>query len=170
MQYYCHSKDEMLVMAFEHVAERIAGRMAGIETAGAGAADGPVGSRLGDALLEMLPLDDRRRTESLVYLAFAARAAVVPDLAAVQQGLMRRVREHVAAAFRAAQTRGDAPDVDAGQASAATAALIDGLLLHLLTDPAGLTPSAAREIVLNHLRDYLPGLEDGDLSSAGRVG
>jgi AcrR family transcriptional regulator len=170
VQYYCHTKDEMLVMAFQHVAARIVARVDGGEGTGAREVDGTVGRRLEDALLELLPLDDRRSTESRVYLAFAARAAVVPELAAVQHSLTAQLRAQVAAAFRAAQARGEArDDVDPDLASAATAALVDGLLLHLLTDPAGLSPSAAREILARHLRTHLRAGRDLG-ARAGRAG
>ena len=170
VQYYCHTKDEMLVMAFQHIAERIVSRVAGGEGAQAREVDGTVGRRLEDALLELLPLDDHRSTESRVYLAFAARAAVVPELAAVQSSLMARLRAQLAAAFRAARDRGEArDDVDPELASAATAALVDGLLLHLLTDPAGLSPGAARQILQRHLGTHLRA-GGGPGSPAGRPG
>jgi len=150
VQYYCRSKDEMLRTAFEYVTGHILDRAAGTERTGT------VASVLRGALLEFLPLDDTRRLEAKVYLAFAARAAVSPDLASVQQGMMTELRGRCADAFRLAQSRGEAADdLDPEQAAVATAALVDGLLLHLLTDPTGLGPEAAVAVLDTHLARHL---------------
>ncbi|MFD2083172.1 TetR/AcrR family transcriptional regulator [Actinopolymorpha cephalotaxi] len=168
VQYYCRSKDEMLQMAFEHVCEQILGRIRQIEGSGPGAAGGPdrtrgagqgdrqVGPVLRRALLEFLPLDDRRRAEARVYLAFAARAAVSPDLAQVQQTMMADLRAMCAAAFQLAVDRGQAhAGLVPARAAAATTVMVDGLLLHLLTDPAGMPAKTATGIVDDHLARYV---------------
>ncbi|MGH3375207.1 MAG: TetR/AcrR family transcriptional regulator [Actinoallomurus sp.] len=150
VQYYCRSKDEMLRMAFEYVAGQIAQRITGIDR------NGDVGAFLRRALLEFLPLDDFRRTEARVYLAFAARAAVSPPLAAVQQDLLGKLRALCVQAFQAAGDRGQAdPHLDPDLAAAATTAMVDGLLLHLLTDPAGLQAETALAALDAHLGRYL---------------
>jgi AcrR family transcriptional regulator len=150
VQYYCRSKDEMLRMTFEHVITRIFQRAAEVETVE------HIGAFLRRGLLEFLPLDEARGVESRVYLAFAARAAVAPNLAAVQHEFMSRSRTSCAQAFRLAGERGQArPGLDAEVAAAATVALVDGLLLHLLTDPAGMPGDTAVAVLDEHLRRYL---------------
>ena len=150
VQYYCRSKDEMLQMTFEHVIGRILERATGIERAGG------VGEVLRRGLLEFLPLDETRRTEARVYLAFAARAAVAPNLAAVQHALMSESRTVCSQAFQVARDRGQASsDLDADAAAAATVAMVDGLLLHMLTDPTGMPAEVAVAVLDQHLRHYL---------------
>lgn len=152
VQYYCRSKDEMLRVAFEHISERLLGRIAAIPTRGS------VRSVLRRALLEFLPLDERRRTEARVYLAFAARAAVSPELARVQQNLLGELRRRCRDAFALAKERGEAPaDLDPRRAGTAVTALIDGLLLHLLTDTTGISRRRALDALDDVLGLYLDG-------------
>ncbi len=151
VQYYCRSKEEMLLLSFEQIVDRIGARAAAAVDEG-----GTVGQALHRALLELLPLDHLRRTESLVYLAFAGKAAVTPSLAAVQHAKLDQLRTQCAAAFRRAQEIGEAPtDLDVDAEAATTAALIDGLLLHVLTDPEGLPPATAEAVLQAHLGRYL---------------
>lgn len=146
VQYYCHSKEQMLTMAFDEVNRRIAARVDAIEY------DGPVGAVLRRALLEFLPIDDVRRREASVYLAFSTRAVVEPTLAAIRHDLITEQHRLCADAFRLAQRRGqDVTVFDADQAAWTTVALIDGLLLNLLSDPRGLSAAGAIEAVDRHL-------------------
>jgi AcrR family transcriptional regulator len=139
VQYYCRSKDEMLQTAFEHVAERILERATGLEKAG------PVGAVLRRGLLEVLPLDERRAVEGRVYLAFVARAAVA-----------REMRTRCEEALRLAAERGQArAGLDVEAAAAAIVVTVDGLILHMLTDPDAMPADRAVSIVDEHLRRYL---------------
>jgi AcrR family transcriptional regulator len=150
VQYYCRSKDEMLVMTFQHITERILGRVTAIDKTGA------AGPALRRALLEFLPLDELRRTEARVYLAFAARAAVSAELADVQGAMLSGIRTQCAEAFRRARRQRETRvDLDPAETAMATTALVDGLLLHLLTDPTGLSPEAAVAVLDAHLRQHL---------------
>lgn len=152
VQYYCRSKDEMLRVAFEHVIERLLARVSAIPRRGS------VRSVLRRALLEFLPLDERRRTEARVYLAFAARAAVSAELGQVQQKLLGEVRGQCRDAFALAKERGETPpDLDPRRAGTTVAALVDGLLLHLLTDAAGMSKRGAVAAVDDVLDLYMNG-------------
>lgn len=150
VQYYCRTKDEMLLMAFRHILGRITDRAGRIERSGT------VGSVLQRAMEEFLPIDDLRRHESRVYLAFAARAATTPALAEVHHELLKGMRSQSAAAFALAQERGEAvTEFDAKEAAAESTALVDGMMLHMVTDPNGLRPKTAVRILGNHLRRYV---------------
>ncbi|WP_037366197.1 TetR/AcrR family transcriptional regulator [Nakamurella lactea] len=152
VQYYCRSKDEMLVMAFERVVDDLVNRAKGMPKVGA------VGSVLRAALLDSLPRDRVRRAEARVYLAFTARAAVSPDLAAVLHRAAARMRSILADALRLAQQRGEADqDVDAKKWAAATLALVDGLVMHMISDPTGMTAAVATAAVDAHLRSTFAG-------------
>ncbi len=161
VQYYCRSKDEMLEMAFRHILNRMSDRAAGTQRTGT------VTQVLRRALQEFLPLDDLRRRECRVYLAFAARAAVTPRLAEVQHELLGDMRRRCAKVFQAAKDSGEATrDFDPKAAAAVTTALVDGLLLHMLTDPRGLRGPTAVRMLDDHLRQFLHDV--GNAGSATR--
>jgi AcrR family transcriptional regulator len=150
VQYYCRSKDQMLRMAFEYVTMRIIERVPDFDP------DGTAGGALRRGLLEFLPLDPVRSVEARVYLAFAARAAVSADLAEVLHGHLSEMRALCAQAYQRAREMGEAAaDLDPDRGAAATVAIVDGLLLHLLTDPHGLTVDQALAILDGHLRCQL---------------
>lgn len=150
VQYYCHSKDQMLQMTFEEVNQRILARALDIERTGL------VGDVLRLALLEFLPLDETRRIEAAVYLAFTARAAVSADLAAVRHTMIGEQQTLCAGAYRRAHERGESlGHFDADRAAWATVAIVDGLLMNLLSDPAGLAGQQAVNVLDDHLRRYV---------------
>lgn len=150
VQYYGRSKDEMLQMAFEHLIGRILTRATAVPRSV------QVGPALRRGLLEFLPLDQRRTTEARVYLAFVARAAVAPNLAAAQHRLTSQSRARCAQALTLAAQRGQArTDLDADEAAAAIVVMIDGLLVHMLSDPEGMPATAAIRILDQHLRHYV---------------
>ncbi|MFG1947023.1 TetR/AcrR family transcriptional regulator [Nonomuraea sp. NPDC048826] len=102
VQHYFATKDEMLVTALRHLNTRITRRVAAV---------GPSTPRalLRVGTLELLPLDDERRFEARVGLAFLARAAVSPSLAALLREGLPHVLAFYAAQIRAAQTTGQIP-------------------------------------------------------------
>lgn len=146
VQYYCRSKDEMLEMAFEHVVQHGLDRVDAIPRAG------DVAAVLRMALQEFMPLDERRGRETRIYLAFATRAMVNANLSATQHAIMARLRELCADAFRLAEERRQTrAGTDAELFATTTIALLDGLSLQLLADPAGLKPAEAIAIADLHL-------------------
>lgn len=150
VQYHCRTKDDMLLIAHQHVVDRISARGQAVPR------QGPVGSVIRAFAQEFLPLDDARATEQRVYLAFAARAAVTPALARIQHGLTSRLRADCADAFRLAQDRGEArSDFDPETAARATMAILDGLMLYMLTDPEGMPAQAALDALDAHLTRFV---------------
>ncbi|GAA4494423.1 hypothetical protein GCM10023191_033560 [Actinoallomurus oryzae] len=156
VQYYCRTKDEMVLMAWESLAEKIIVRaMGGMDRGGTVAT---VKECIRRVVLELLPLDEPRSVESRVYLAFAARAVISAPLAEVQHSLLAKLRGYLARAFAHAKDEGEAAaGLEPDAAAAATAALVDGLLLHMLTDPGGLPPDSAVAAMDAHLDRLLPG-------------
>ncbi|MFB9834047.1 TetR/AcrR family transcriptional regulator [Actinoallomurus acaciae] len=153
VQYYCRTKDEMVLMAWESLAEKIIVRAMG----GLDRTAGTVKECVRRVVLELLPLDEPRNVESRVYLAFAARAAVSAPLAEVQHSLLGELRGYLARAFARAKDEGEAaPGLEPDAAAATTAALVDGLLLHMLTDRGGLPPDSAVAAMDAHLDRLLP--------------
>lgn len=150
VQYYCHSKNQMLRMAFEETNERILARARAIERSGS------VGGVLRRALQEFLPLDDRRRVEAGVYLAFSARAAVSADLSAVRHAMIAEQHRICADALRLAQARGEALRAfDADEVARATVAMVDGVLLNRLSDPGGWSAEGCVSMLDQHLGSYV---------------
>lgn len=147
VQHYFPTKDDLVSAAFTEVVRHIETRVQAI----------PLGpdphANLHALLQELLPLDDRRRREARIQLAFAAKATTSPALAAVQRAALDDVRRALATAFGAAWAQpAEAPRC----VLAATAALaaVDGLALHAVSadvDGKGGHLVETLELVLNAL-------------------
>ncbi|MFF3013742.1 TetR/AcrR family transcriptional regulator [Streptomyces sp. NPDC057939] len=142
VQHYFTAKDEMLLATFTRVNGRFTARVD--ELVNRGEAEGrTVAEMLRHALAELLPLDDARRTEFLVRLAFADQAAHSAALAAVQRETLVGIRARVARAIRNGTECGEvAPGIDAADQALQIVAFADGLALHSHIDPDG-TPGPA---------------------------
>lgn len=147
VQYYFATKDQMLVFAFRQVVERTRARVAGID-----AGTGPRRA-LGAALRELLPLDQTRLAECRVYLAFAARAATSPALAAVQAETLSAIHADLQQALSPAGTaRRQGPDT--AVEARLLLAVVDGLMFDAVSAPGTLAPAdleAALDAYLNRL-------------------
>ncbi|MER5182620.1 TetR family transcriptional regulator C-terminal domain-containing protein [Streptomyces sp. NPDC002896] len=123
VQHYFRTKDEMMTFALGMVADRIRARSE--------AATAPATPRelVRGVLLQILPLDDTRRLEGHVGLAFLAYAAVKP---AIREGLREDaagMRGFIARQLRAAGADGIDPEL----AAIGLMALVDGLGMQLLS-------------------------------------
>jgi AcrR family transcriptional regulator len=147
LRHYFRTQSELLDFAIELAAERIRQRVALLELG-----DDP--RRAVEQLLsELLPLDDERRAEDEVWLAFTARALIDPQL---------RVRyAQIDDELRAASVRAvDMLGLPAGRERALEAerlhALLDGLALHGAMRPERLPPRRIVGVLRRHL-DELEG-------------
>jgi AcrR family transcriptional regulator len=131
VQHHFPTKDAMLAAAFRHVVHRTRQRL------GALSRNRVVADDLTVILRELLPLDESRRAEARVYLAFAARAVTSPALQEIQRPMLQEIRNEIAERF------GDGGEVQA----ALLLALVDGLALHEVSAPGGV-PAEALETVL----------------------
>ncbi|MFC7584391.1 TetR/AcrR family transcriptional regulator [Nonomuraea antimicrobica] len=123
VQHYFASKDEMLLLALGHLNTRISLRVAAVTHDGT-----PLGL-LRVALLELLPLDDERRFEARVGLAFLARSVVAGDLAALLREGLPYVVGFYAGQIRAAQAAGQVEgDLDADQEAVMLFAFAQGMV------------------------------------------
>ncbi|GGR89103.1 hypothetical protein GCM10010252_30000 [Streptomyces aureoverticillatus] len=157
VQHYFRTKDEMLLFTYHHVLERIEQRETDLV-----ARSETVGTRIEhivlDALRESLPLDDERRQEWRVALAFTGRAADDPRLAEVKVAALRRRRARIAEAVTNAKECGEVPEAtDADTAAARIAAYADGLIGHVFADPTGMPPAAAQAALGDHLASVFTG-------------
>jgi AcrR family transcriptional regulator len=111
VQYYFGTKEELLLAAMQHLAARFAERATARfkEASGSG---GPASPRdiIAAILTEGLPVDDERRTFTVLYTAYFALSLTDPALAIAP--LVKNstaVIDVVAAQLRAAQAAGDTP-------------------------------------------------------------
>ena len=131
LHHYFSDKEELLLFAFQTVADRVGRRVA---TAREESGE-PL--ELARALLAIgLPLDDERRDETRVWFAFLGLALTRPPLARAQRLAYDAWRRLVADALRDARERGDIEeDVDVEREAAALVALVDGLAVQASFDP-----------------------------------
>src|SRR5262249_54782458 len=153
LRHYFRTQSELLDFAIELAAERIRQRVGALELA-----DDP--RRAVEQLLsELLPLDDERRAENEVWLAFTARALIDPQLRVRSAEIDDALR---AASLRAVEMLG----LPAGRERALEAerlhALLDGLALHAAMHPVRLP----QRRILSPLRRHLDE-QDGKASLRG---
>jgi AcrR family transcriptional regulator len=139
--HYFADKDDLLAFAFARVAERIRRRLEALPPA-----HDPL-ERLRTVLLELLPLDDERRSECQIWFGFVGRALVRPELAAFQQELYVEWRAYLERELAEAQKAGAVrADVRPADEAAELAALVDGLALQALFAPDELGPARLRAL------------------------
>src|SRR6202041_3262685 len=157
IRYYFADKDELVASALWRVGERVDDRIR------RRTGDGMAMSDLRIAATELLPLDDDRREDALVHLAFLAQAAVAPELSDASEGAAQRLQEPLAARIPHLVRTGDLPPgVDAEREAARLRVLLDGLRVQLVTTPKQTTG----EWALSVLDDYLAALASPSAEAA----
>ncbi|WP_406403537.1 TetR/AcrR family transcriptional regulator [Streptomyces uncialis] len=142
VQHYFTAKDEMLLATFTRVNARFTARVDELVNRGEGE-DRTIADMLRQALAELVPLDDVRRAEFLVRLAFADQAAHNARLATVQRETLVGIRSRVAQAISNGTVCGEvAQGIDAADQALRVVAFTEGLALHAHIDPDG-TPKPA---------------------------
>ncbi|GAA3765313.1 TetR/AcrR family transcriptional regulator [Plantactinospora mayteni] len=132
VQHYFRTKDEMMTFALDMVMRDAQERITA-EAAAAGRALTPA-EFVRTLMIQILPLDEPRRLEGHVTLAFLAYAAVKPAIAEGLRGSTDQMHTFLAGQIRAVQaTTGTAARVDPVHAATALLALVDGLGIHVLS-------------------------------------
>jgi AcrR family transcriptional regulator len=146
LRHYFPTQAELLGAAMQAVAERVRSRIAALST---GSDPSAAVLRL---LEQVLPLDDERRTEMEVWLAFSARAQVDPVLReqrdATYEDLRAFVRQCVDGLAEGGLVR---PELSRERETTRLHALVDGLALHGITAPDTITPRRTREVLRAHV-------------------
>jgi AcrR family transcriptional regulator len=146
LRHYFPSQTELLAFALELVAERINRRVEALELSGDPRHDAEL------TLQQLLPLDDERRAENEVWLAFTGRALADPTL--------RELHHHAHDELRAGCRRALELLVGGGRARARLDlaleaerlhALIDGLAVHGAMRPERANRSRIIGILGRHL-------------------
>ncbi|MFI6031685.1 TetR/AcrR family transcriptional regulator [Amycolatopsis magusensis] len=135
VQHYFRTKEEMLLFALEAVSERVEARIAAH----------PRGAlELVRALLvEQLPLDETRRAEGRVALAFQAAATHSEAIAAKLREASEGLRAHLAGLLR------EVTSADPHQTATALLALVEGLGMQAVT--GNYPPEEALSVLEAHL-------------------
>jgi AcrR family transcriptional regulator len=126
VQHYFPTKQEMLAAAYTETVRRIRARLEALKPGR------DVRRNLSLVLRELLPIDQPRRTETGVYMAFAAAAATSPSLANIQQAVLTELHTALTDTFDQAWGHTAAP-ARCRLAAHAAIALADGLALHAIT-------------------------------------
>lgn len=158
VRHYFDSHDALLAFALDAMVERVSDRLLArvavvlpeIEEgrlAGDAARDATV-----DMLAELLPLDEDRRDEAVVWLAFLAAARTRPALrersAAATAATAALVRQVLAGADRRGALRAG---LDLDLEEQRLSALVDGLTLRSVLHPELLPADTARQALRAHL-------------------
>jgi AcrR family transcriptional regulator len=146
VSHYFRDKDEVLLSALRYCATRTGERMLAILQNRTGMA------ALRALLLEALPLDEQRRTEWSVWLAFWARGLTAPSYRSEQHQRYAEYQAVVEHAIRGAQGAGDLPDdLDPTDEAVRLIAFIDGLGVRAMLDPDLLTTDRITHFLDAHL-------------------
>ena len=154
VRYFFSTQDELLRFAMGLVIERAGDRVAAKE------ADRRAAVRAGrpldgiaSLLEEVLPLDNARLVEARIYAAFSAAAATDRGMNELRRVADDGVRQLCRSALSALSELGLlAPDRDPELAVHELWAILDGVTMHLLADPPGITRDEARSVLGDHLR------------------
>lgn len=152
LRHYFASQSELLAFALKMVGERIEKRLAQLELGKDLRAD------IQAVVDQILPLDEERTTETIIWLAFLGRAVAdekLRELAAVSNaiihGLFLRITENM---LRYGLLPDDAdPKLEARRLHA----LVDGLAVHAVTDRPPWSAEKVREVVAYHLNRITAG-------------
>lgn len=153
LAHYFKSKDDLLIAVQRAAGEASVARVDGCFLEYEGRA------LLEAVILTVLPLDEVRRGEWRLWLAYFARAAEEPHLAQIQHGYYLNWRSSLRRAYVLAC--GSVPGVkraEIDRGTDATMALIQGLGVLGMFEPAGIGAARQRRLVREHLDHWLPRL------------
>jgi AcrR family transcriptional regulator len=147
LAHYFDDKEELLVFAFETVADRVGRRI--VEAAEQ--TRDPL-ELIRVQLGEGLPIDRERRAEVRVWFAFLGLAETRPQLAKAGRDAYRLWRDRVAKTLASAQRQGLVDDsIDAEREAAALIALVDGLAIQATFEPRAVSAERQLEILDDRL-------------------
>jgi AcrR family transcriptional regulator len=146
LRYYFPAQAELIGFAMEVVADRVRERIDRLEPKGDTMA---VVVRL---LEQILPLDEERRIEGEVWLAFSARAQSDPVLRARREAMYDALRDFARQCVDGlAEARLVRPDLSREVEAFRLHALVDGLAMHGIVSPETMTPRRQRQVLRAHL-------------------
>ncbi|WP_186526236.1 TetR/AcrR family transcriptional regulator [Leekyejoonella antrihumi] len=154
VQHHFRTKDDMLVFVFEHIVRATTDRVRQVPLGQS------IAQNLSLVLRELLPLDATRQREARVYVAFAARAATSPRLAAVQAETLAQITGQLAEVIERAGSQGKPVStflLSARDEAALLLAVADGLMFDAITCPDNLDPGRLTTLLDAYLTRLLGG-------------
>jgi AcrR family transcriptional regulator len=153
VRHFFASQDELLVFAVEELIAQARERIAASTPARlALLAEGRPLDAVAALLEEVLPLDAVRRTEAQVWASFTTPPVTNPRIAETREQVDDGVHELCTDAIEALHDLGRLPaERDRRIEIERLHALLDGLTIHLMVEPARISPDRARQIVLTHV-------------------
>ena len=151
LRHYFSTQTELLSFAIQMVVERIEARV--------GALAPPADPReaVEQRLHELLPLDEERRAENEVWLAFTGRALVDPQLRARHEEVDEELRRACLGALEELSSGGRLrPGLDLELEAERLHGLLDGLALHTAMRPDRMSPRLIRSVLARHLDSLDP--------------
>jgi AcrR family transcriptional regulator len=146
LRYYFPAQADLIAFAMALVAERVHARVAALQPGD------DVSASVLEALEQVLPLDEERRMEMEIWLAFSARAQVDPALRPQRDETYAALRRFVRTGIDALADAGLMhPGLSREAETRRLHALVDGLALHGVTSPTEMTPRRLRRVVRAHL-------------------
>jgi len=144
---------ELLAFSMRLIGERVEERIVKLHQTGL---TGDIRTDVTRIVEEVLPLDEERVSESIVWLGFVSRALVDPTLAPlaaeIHESLLRLMRLLTEALITLVP---DKAGIDAELEARRLQALVDGLVVHALSHPASVTPDVMRRTIAYHLEGML---------------
>lgn len=146
LRHYFATQSELLCFAMQLVGDRARARVRTIQPS-------PDPRATAERLLqELVPLDDERRAESEVWLAFTAHALVDPNQRAIHQRIHDELNGACATAITLLADAGlTPPDLDIPLEATRLHALLDGLAVHAVMRPEQVTPDRITAVIARHL-------------------
>ncbi len=144
LRHYFASQSELTAFAFRTVIDRIESRLAGL------APEPDPRRRAERVLAELLPLDDERRAENELWLAFTSRALVDPALRDLRDEGYDALRTGCRAILTDLSAAGLAP-TDIPAETGRLHALLDGLAVHAAIRPDIYTAQSLKAAIARHL-------------------
>ena len=154
VQHYFRTRDELMAFALTEIRHSTAARISAA-VAGLGATPDPRGL-LEATIMQMLALDEPRRSDVQVALALLSHTAVRPEVAATLHDETRAMLDFVADMIRTAHPTGRAdPRLDPALTATGLLAMADGLNNYLLV--GHYAPDRAVAALRAHLDLIFPG-------------
>ncbi|MFH8407990.1 TetR/AcrR family transcriptional regulator [Streptomyces sp. NPDC018019] len=154
VRHYFRDHDELLLFTMRELSTRIDHRVrAHVDRLLDPAARDERPVRVEELIGEFLALDEGRRQEAVLWLAFCGAARTRPELRACAVEMEAGLRDLLARVLREAQESGALPaGLDVDLECLRLSALLDGLNLRAMLEPEYVTPEAQRTVLRRHLQ------------------
>ncbi|GAA3409248.1 TetR/AcrR family transcriptional regulator [Paenibacillus hodogayensis] len=156
LRHYFETQSDLLAFSMKLVSSRVNRRIANLESSGDPRID------MERIIAETLPLDEARRAEGEVWLAFAGKAIADPAIGALSRDVHEELYAGLGGMIGTLIRLGLLPEsTDSDYETKRLHALVDGLVVHHLTFPERVTVEDMRRVVSRHLDSLIIRPESG---------